>query len=651
MGAAVRRPKREESLIQWLSYRLDRFLHLHPVLQLALVLGATLFLALFFGLVITALGHGDVADFFDGVWWAVTRMLDGGTIAGERRLLHRLIGLFVTLTGLVAVAVLTGAFASSFADRIRVIRQGRIPIFERGHVVLLGWNARGAVILRELALSGIAVTVAVLADQDRDLLEERAREALGNIRHRLCVVVKRGDPTTTAAVRAVSASAARVIAVLPDAGAAGEAAPGGGHRADRAALRSLLAVRRVLRGRRVPVVVEVSCRAGEEIIRLCAGDDEIIAVDARDVNAGVLVRAVQQPGAFDVVRQILSLGGCSIYLHPPGALAGRTFDEIHAASLGAVVIGRLRGDEVDLSPDGSRVLQRDDQLIAVADAAIPPAEGGALPELAEPPPPSGGDPPIRSLHVLVARHKPELASILGHLGDVHAARMTVLVPPGDVDETRRDLAGAHPGGAALEVIGCDPLDPAAIERALALDPDVALLLAPDVSPDGFADADSDQIITLLHLRRLTRARPRPLHVVLELRSPETRRLVAADPDVDFVLAGEIVGMLLAQEIHALHQSLDARRGELYRRILDAITVSIHLRPLSEYAAGGDPPTFARIAAAARARGEIALGVEQAGAAALLLPERELRFDVEGTRVVILRPPGRLASTAAAPAAA
>lgn len=333
----ARRGRREETLAERLSYRLDRFLHLHPVVQLAVVLSATFVLALIFGAVVSrAAGGDDVAGIGDGLWWAITRMLDGGTVAGEQGALRRIFGLGVSIAGLVALAVLTGAFASSFADRIRVIRQGRIPIFERDHIVLLGWNARAAVVLRELGASGVRATVAILDDQDRDQLEERAREALDGVPHCLTVVVKRGDPATTAAVRSVAVRAARVIAILPDAADAGPEAPRAhlddmdpdscheitlreGHRSDRTALRSLLAVRRVLRGRRVPVVIEASCRAGEEMLCLCSGRDAgVVIVDARDVSAQVLVHSVQHPGAFDVVRKILSLAGSSIHFHPAG---------------------------------------------------------------------------------------------------------------------------------------------------------------------------------------------------------------------------------------------------------------------------------------------------------------------------------------------
>jgi hypothetical protein len=188
-----------------------------------------------------------------------------------------------------------------------------------------------------------------------------------------------------------------------------------------------------------------------------------------------------------------------------------------------------------------------------------------------------------------------------------------------------------------------------MSRALALDPDVALLLAPDVAPSEFADADSDQIITLLQLRRLSASRPpeRPLHAVVELRSPETRRLISVDHEVDFVLSGEIVGMLLAQELHALYESPsgDAGLGATYRKILDAVSASLRLRPLAEYAAGLDPPTFGHVAAVARARGEVAIGVEQSGGAAFLLPDRDARFDLEDTRVILVRAAGGGAAAA------
>jgi hypothetical protein len=185
------------------SYRFDRFLDQRPAVQLLAVLGGALALALGFGALVSVAGgasDGD-ASVGSGFWWAITRMLDGGTVASDTGGFRRAFGVTVTVFGLVAVAILTGAFASSFAERIRALRQGKNPIFERGHLLFLGWSERGGVIARELAVSNIKATLVVLTSGDRELVEERVREAIGPRKHRLRIIVRHGDPTTIAAVR------------------------------------------------------------------------------------------------------------------------------------------------------------------------------------------------------------------------------------------------------------------------------------------------------------------------------------------------------------------------------------------------------------------------------------------------------------------
>src|SRR5207247_941724 len=118
-----------------------------------------------------------------GLWWAITRMLDGGTVASDSGPRRQIFGIGVTLIGTIAVAILTGSFASSFSDRLNALRRGALPVFEKGHVVFLGWNSHGSVILRELAVSGIRATLVIVADHERDLLEESVREQLEGRAH------------------------------------------------------------------------------------------------------------------------------------------------------------------------------------------------------------------------------------------------------------------------------------------------------------------------------------------------------------------------------------------------------------------------------------------------------------------------------------
>jgi Castor and Pollux, part of voltage-gated ion channel len=655
------------------GYRIDRFLGLHPAVQVAFVVGIALMLAGAFGFAIFFLDRhggapatsqpsapwtpssGRVASPAEGLWWAVTRMVDGGTVASDTGALHQLFGLGVTLVGLVAVAVLTGSFASSFSERLRDLRRGTLPVFEEGHVVFLGWNVHGGVILRELALSGMRATLVILADHPREDIEETVREHLERRAHHLDVVVRRGDPTTTAGVRRAAVQKARAVVILPEVPSAAASpaklesalALGPGACLDRFALRSLLAVRRVLGDRQtpvsVPVLVDVATPRGAELARLCDDAPDTVVVDGHGVSARLLAQAVRQEGAFEVMRQLLSLDARSVFVHDAASFAGKTFDEAHAAIDDGVLIGLADGDTARLSPDGAHLIGEGEKLLVFSDTSRAPRLAGAgAPASPDEPRESIRPPSVKPavLDVLVLRYRPELAEILRFLDEHGESRVTVMVRAVEVPRVTDALSALSLPRTAVEVMAGDPIEGASIERALAIPRDVALLLAPDVSPAEAADADADQIISLLHLRRAGACAPR---AVLEIRSQESKRLThRVAGREDFLIKRETVGMLLAQELHAICREracsddrAGAWVGPVYNAVLEAVGPSLELRPLASYARGEAKPSFGKLLAVARRRGQVAIGVAEDDKPPLLLPPREARFDAARARLVVI----------------
>jgi hypothetical protein len=231
------------------------------------------------------------------------------------------------------------------------------------------------------------------------------------------------------------------------------------------------------------------------------------------------------------------------------------------------------------------------------------------------------------------RYRPDLAELLRFLDDCGESRVAVSVPPAEVSPVREALGAVRLSRTTIEVIAGDPLDGADVDRVLEQRRDVVLLLAPEVSAAEVADADADQLITLLHLRRAGSAAPR---AVVEIRSQETRQLTHPIPHrEDFLLKRETVGMLLSQELHAIClERAGAWIGPMYHALLEAIGPSIELRPLAAYAGDSDRPSFGHIVAIARRRGQVAIGVAVEGAPPLLLPAREARFD-RCARVVLI----------------
>ena len=132
--------------------------------------------------------------------------------------------------------------------------------------------------------------------------------------------------------------------------------------------------------------------------------------------------------------------------------------------------------------------------------------------------------------------------------------------------------------------------------------------------------------------------PAPLGGRGAQRRDEKRIAAGLNGAGDFILAREMVGMLLAQEVYVIcreHKSAPWL-GSVYHEILHAASAEMRLRPVPPYAEGQDRPSFAHLAASARARGEIAMGVVEAGLRPYLLPRREEGFEAsEDSRLVVL----------------
>ncbi|MFO0755787.1 MAG: hypothetical protein U0359_04820 [Byssovorax sp.] len=627
----------DQTFTNRVGYRIDRFLAMHPALQLLSVLVAATVLAFFFGWIIFAIdasspaGDGNRIDGpIDGLWWAITRMLDGGTVAGDAHsgFLRQFFGLGVTMIGLVAVTVLTGAFASSFAERLSGIRRGSLPVFERRHLLFLGWNPHAGVIVRELGRTGARMTLVVVSDHDREAIEESVREQLAGRKHRLRVIVRRGDPATVVAVRKAAARRARAVVILPDTEI--------GHCHDRAALRSLLALQRVIGDHkpRPQVIVEVASGSGREMVHLCeeAGvGTGFVVVEAYGVNAGILAQSVRRPGAFAVARQILSLDALSIYAYPAKGFTGLPFDEAHASLDGGVLVGLSRAGKVLLSPPGDERIEPTDQLLVFSDRARPPSLVPRDDLRGRSSQPTLRPKPLPPLHLLVLRVRPGLGAILSFLDARGPVEATVVAPEDELDHAREALAQATLHRTTVELKEGDPLDATVIEQALATPRDTVLVLAPDVRPDFVAEADADQLISLLHIRRVRAARKSNEHVVVEVRSPETKLPSRGEHRDDFILSRELVGMLLAREIHAIGM----RGSRVYLDVFDAVNPSVELRAMSIYAGSRDEVSFADLSASARRRGEVAIGVMEDRAQPRLLPAGSERFPVAGSSLVVI----------------
>ena len=197
---------------QIVAHAEGRLLH-SPVLLFAVLSAVGLALVGAAGAAFAALTDGKA----NPLWWALTRMLDGGTFAGDwsddgSRAVP-LLALAVTVVGVFLLAVLTGAVASRLTALVQAWHDGWLPAPARGHLLVLGYNSQTGRALVAAHSSWRHGLVVVLADREpahirKDLIDNRVPD----LRR---IVVRRGDPRTLGDLQRVAVFAARAVLVTP----------------------------------------------------------------------------------------------------------------------------------------------------------------------------------------------------------------------------------------------------------------------------------------------------------------------------------------------------------------------------------------------------------------------------------------------------
>jgi hypothetical protein len=129
-----------------------------------------------------------------------------------------------------------------------------------------------------------------------------------------------------------------------------------------------------------------------------------------------------------------------------------------------------------------------------------------------------------------------------------------------------------------------------------------------------AQADARSMLTLLALHRVWADDPHRPRVVAEMLDPASVGVARTTGADDFIVSDELSSLMIAQ----VSERLELR--DVFRELFDTEGCFILLQPAPLYTPN-DPTTFARIVAAAVARGETALGYRTERGTVVLNPAK------------------------------
>lgn len=625
------RPPTAIGLRERLGYRFDRFMERGTIALIAGLFVVSLLIIAGVVLALVVLGGTEGRSVAELLWMAMLRTLDPGTMGGDQGSVVFVLGMLaVTFGGIFVISTLIGILNTGLQDRLAALRAGRSRVLERDHVVVLGWSQQVFPVVAQLAEAGAGrgrTAIVVLAERERVEMEAALRERVA-VPRRVRVVCRSGRPTSPTDLQIANPDEARAVVVLrPDSGDP-----------DPEVLKTILALtgRPDRRAEPYRIVAEVRDRPSADIARLIAGD-EVRLLLADELVARIVAQSCRQSGLSAVYLDLLDFAGQEFHLARFPELDGVAFADAASRLRGAIAVGIAGAAGTRLCPPPDTVLAADDRLVVLAehrDAARLAREPADVDAGAIAPPTTE---PLAPERVLVLGWNELAPSVVRELDAYVAPGSELLAVSGRAPvETEvaalgglRNLRVAARSAATTSRAVLDELDVPSFDHV------IVLCEATDGDPER---ADARTILTLLHLRDIGAHATRRFSIVSEMLDERNRELAEVTRADDFIVSSRMLSLLLAQIAET------PELADVFRELFDAEGAEIYLRDAAEYVLPGHETGFATVAAAARARGEIALGYRAAARAGdpgasfgvvLNPPEDTRRAYGPGDRVIVL----------------
>ena len=282
------------------------------------------------------------------------------------------------ITGLMTFAILLGLVTSAFENGLENAIEGTHRVVAKEHVVMLGWGEKSPAMLRQInaALKDkrlpSGTPLVILANVDKEVLDEDVDEAFGGHRQHLTVHTREGNPAVFSDLELVSAGDAKhVLLVAPD----GKASVRTG------------SSERVLVQTTAVQALEASCQPSKKVgvgrndIKMVVAGFEsneleegalpgVTVMPRGDFSRRLLAAATSQSGLGLVYQELFDQSeGCEIYMRSTDKypwLNGKTFRELSAHFADAVVLGWTSGGELACNPPQETKLPPGSDIIVLA---------------------------------------------------------------------------------------------------------------------------------------------------------------------------------------------------------------------------------------------------------------------------------------------
>lgn len=316
------------------------------------------------------LGYPFAGSLYKGFIW----MVDPSGGSDEESYQGAVIGALVSMAGLLVFALVLALLQDAFNDYLHTLRQGKDPVMENGHTVLIGITDETLGVIQQLCLAhestGGTVIVVLSEGLDKPQMETKiAKSGLNLLGSR--VMVRHGQPHKIEDLHHVAADTAGTIVLMADRSLSKEVR-------DAFILRALVSLRSEgwpVQGR---ILAVLSLMKNRPLFEEIGGPTTDMVLLDRFL-AKLMVQCTRQWGLGSIVGQTFGFEGSEFYIRPvPKHLVGSSFSVASFYYPGAVLCGIIcasgspRGSQrrVEMCPKMTRELREGEEFVLLAEDSV-----------------------------------------------------------------------------------------------------------------------------------------------------------------------------------------------------------------------------------------------------------------------------------------
>lgn len=589
-----------------IQYAFDNFMS-RGFGALITALGFISLLLIFFGaiaVIITGWGPTDSENFTfaEAFWASLMRTLDPGTMGGDLGWGFRFIMFGVTLGGIFVISTLIGILNNAIETKLDELRKGRSVVIEFDHTLILGWTPQIFNMVKELIIANKNrhnSCIVILADRDKVEMEDELAEKIGET-FNSHVVCRSGDPIDVDDLELVSPQTSKAIIILPTESG----------NPDATAIKTMLAIIESKNRRPEPYHITVQIHDPQNVeVAQMVGKSEVEIIQVSDMISRLIAQTCRQSALSIVYSELLGYDGDEIYFQVQPELTGKTYGEAISLYIDSAVIGVCPKDELPMvNPPMDYVLKNGDQIMAISEdyntIRLSPPEGLLVDTTAI----TNAEPQVPSPETtLVLGWNWRAPAIINELDNYVADGSSALIV--STEKNAETIVAQRCRELRHQRVNCmfaDTTDRRVLDELEVMNFKHIILLSYSDTLDP-QQADSIALITLLHLRDITKALRYPMSIVSEMIDQRNRALAEASQADDFIVSDHFISLVVTQV------SQEKKLNTVFNDLFDADGSEIYLKLARDYVKLGTPVNFYTILESARLKNETAIGYHQKSA--------------------------------------